>query len=605
MSKSNQLKPEEANARAYADRLILEQLTELEAAVKLSELADRLQKTGINLSAVRGLLSSNPEKFAYHERRWVPAARLEADGRPLQQAVKLHVDRFGGPMPLPLLVHELSHARHQPGLQVEAAIVRIVNNGNDMFLTELEDVALADWAFVATDELPERGLKLNGVTKEEAEEVKAKLGRFDWKKPNAVSDALTICAPVKLKVLGAVAWLALNSPDPRSKMLFDWRSFASKALSTPEFVYSSDNTIHAAADAKKWVSAAIKLAEKLAPTIEVEDAAPIEVKKADVDKMVAKLKKSDTSITATGLLEEFYEITPSVKTFPDDLENLMTALKKRDDLWWVGGDRFAVPNSAPEFVEEIPELFEFPKSNFKDEDGDPVDFELEDEGLSSSLRKLLTHPLALDVLDEEPLPAPKQLPEQLRLVLRPIHRELGTYPVCQFPVGWFSEEPRIQELIFIDSSGKELQVWANMEARLLFNLFDWWFEQPIESGAVFSLTRTDKPNVFEFAWMDQPDPVVYISNQRMEELREIQSRAEELSTLDILREVMAHWPKGADFLTILWEVNVVRRSTRRLIASLLSSYHSFYQRSGSPVWHYDSKKVEQGVDKTKKKFIIK
>ena len=139
----------------------------------------------------------------------------------------------------------------------------------------------------------------------------------------------------------------------------------------------------------------------------------------------------------------------------------------------------------------------------------------------------------------------------------------------------------------------------------MFNLIDWFFEQPVESGAVFSLTKTPKANVFEFEWLEQTDPVVFITSQRMEELRNIQARSEGMSTLQILQEVMSHWPKGADFLTILWEVNVIRRSTRRLVASLLSSYACFYQRSGSPVWHYDSKKNEQGFDKTKRKFIIK
>jgi hypothetical protein len=91
----------------------------------------------------------------------------------------------------------------------------------------------------------------------------------------------------------------------------------------------------------------------------------------------------------------------------------------------------------------------------------------------------------------------------------------------------------------------------------------------------------------------------------MEELRTIGAEADGKSTLDLLIEAMSHWPKGADYLTLLAEVNVVRRSSRRLIASLLSSYLCFYQRSGSPVWHFDAKKVEQGFDKTKKKFIKK
>ena len=115
------------------------------------------------------------------------------------------------------------------------------------------------------------------------------------------------------------------------------------------------------------------------------------------------------------------------------------------------------------------------------------------------------------------------------------------------------------------------------------------------------------PNVFEFSWEDQADPVLHISAQRMEELRQIQVETYErqMSTLEVLCKVMAHYPKGADFLTLLAEINVVRRTPRRLVASLLSSYVCFFQRSGSPVWHYDAKKLDQGFDKTKKKFVKK
>ncbi|MCG9894899.1 MAG: hypothetical protein MH204_05445, partial [Fimbriimonadaceae bacterium] len=192
------------------------------------------------------------------------------------------------------------------------------------------------------------------------------------------------------------------------------------------------------------------------------------------------------------------------------------------------------------------------------------------------------------------------------LVLKSVHREVGTFPLAQFPLGFFDAEPEMQEIILVNAaSGDELQVWLNNKCRLMFNLIDWWLEQPVESGAVFAISKTNRPNIFEFQWLDQTDPVVYISNQRMEELRELAAESAELTTFDITRKVMEHWPKGADFLTLLWEVNVVRRTSRRLLASLLSSYVCFYQRSGSPVWHYDHKKVEQGFDKSKRRFIRK
>ncbi|MDI9641283.1 hypothetical protein QPK87_06370 [Kamptonema cortianum] len=593
------------NARDYADRLVLEKLTEIYEAVKPSEVSELLQDQGLNLSAVRALLASNPSRFAYDERRWVPAARIAASGRSIAASVKEMVERFGAPMPFKLAVVELSRVNDQHEDDVEAVLRRVVEADPDMILTGDDKIAAGSVVFRATYETPERAFLVNGIEASEVEAVQKQLGKFDWHAPDAVVTALEKTAPVSIKALGAAAWLALNPQDPKATHHYCWRTFNAELLSIPGFVASGDGRLFAESEAKSWVTAAVKGADKLDAVIEVEDAAPLELKKADIEECVKAILSSEESVTATSLLENKFEVTPMVKTFPDDLANVMESLNNDNRVWWVGGDRFRKPGTAPDFVNETPEPLKYVQTEFKDEEGEYVDSELTDEGLSSSLRKLLLHPLATDVMDEDIQPAPKAMPEQLRLVLKPIHRELGTFPMCQFPTGWFGEEPNLQELIFVDSSGNELQVWLNHECRLLFNLFDWWLEQPVESGSVFQLTKTKKANVFEFEWLEQSDPVVYISNQRMEELREIASNADGKSTFELLREVMVHWPKGADFLTVLWELNVVRRTSRRMLASLLSSYVCFYQRSGSPVWHYDHKKVEQGFDKTKRKFIKK
>ncbi len=605
LAKTIQLKPEELSARAYADRLILQKLTELHAVVKLSEISEALQSQGIGLAAVRSLLASNPERFAYSERRWIPAARLESEGRPFNEIVRLLVDRFGGPMPIALVAKEVAHTQGEAVDAVEPLIRRMVASDPNLLITANDDLVLGSWVFRALDESIERAYGLNHIEESAVEEVEKKLGSFDWHQDGAIRKALDTVKTVHVKALGAAAWKALNPQDPRSVLLFDWREFNSELLSQPGYVYGADGVLTPEEEAKKWISAAVKLADRIAPTVDIEDAQPIEVKSSDINKMIDKILASDESTTATELLEQFYEITPSVKTFPDDLANVKQALADSGKVWWVGGDRFRKPNSAPDFVYGVPDLFQFVNTEYVDAEGELIDVELSDEGLSSTLRKLLSHPLATDVLDEEMLPIPKQQQEQIRLVLKPIHRELGTFPMAQLPTGWLDTDPTVQELVFNDPTGRSLSVWANLDARLLFNLIDWFYEQPVESGAVFSLSKTHKPNVFEFAWLDQTDPVVFITSQRMEELRDLQARSEEMSTLQILQEVMAHWPKGADFLTILWEVNVVRRVTRRLVASLLSSYVCFYQRSGSPVWHYDAKKVDQGFDKSKRKFVLK
>lgn len=599
------LKPEEITARSYVDRLILEQLTEMESAVKLGELAERLSPAGVGLAAVRSLLASNPERFAFHERRWIPAARLAGQGRPFNEVLILILKGYGAPMSFNLLAQEVARMKDLEVEKVESIVRRIIVTDPKFLMTSSEQIALTQWGFDAGDETFERGLALNKVDMEEFEAARTKLEGIDWRSKDMVHMALKQAAPIRLKTLSAVAWSVLNPDDPRAVLLYDPKKFLSDVLEADGFILSADGFVYPAEETKKWVSTAMRIADRIAPTIEVEDAAPIEVKLEDVDRLVAKILGSEQSTTATRLLEEFYEITPSNKTFPDDMTNIMTALRRSTKVQWVGGDRFRKSGDVPEFIYTVPEPFQFVPTENRNEENELVDAELTDEGLSSTLRKLLSHPLATDVLDEDVLPPPKVMPDNLRLVLKSIHRELGTFPLCQLPTGWLDTEPRVQELIFIDPAGREQQVWVNLDSRLMYDLVDWWYEQPTESGAVFTLLKTNRPNVFEFAWLDQPDPVVYISTQRMEELREIGANAEGKSTLDLLIEVMAHWPKGADYLTVLAEINVVRRSSRRLIASLLSSYQCFYQRSGSPVWHFDAKKVEQGFDKTKRKFVKK
>ncbi len=605
MAKPIAIKPEEEFARSYVDRLILGKLSEMESAVKLGELADMLSPEGIGLSTVRSLLASNPERFAYHERKWIPASRLQGQGRPFAEVMAIVLYRYGAPMSVSMLVTEIARIRHEEEEKVEEVIRRIAKTDPRFVLTANDEAALMAWGFEATDEVHARALALNQVSVEDLEAARVALEGIDWRSDLGIEKAIKQAAPIRMKVLGAVAYTAVNSADPKTVLIFDNRAFFATALSVPGFVYAADGVLYPEADTKKWISAAVKLADKLAPSVEMDDAAPIEIKPEDVDKLVAKILGSEASTTAIKLLEENYEITLSNKTFPDDLDNIMVALKSSPAIQWVGGDRFRKVNDFPDYVNEVPEPFYFVKTENTDEDGELIDVELTDDGLSSSLRKLLGHPLATDVLDEDIQPAPKTMPEGVRLVLKSIHRELGTFPMCQLPTDWLDASPKIQELIIIDPAGREAQIWVNHGVRLLYGFVDWWYEQPVESGAVFTLMKTNKPNVLEFAWLDQPDPVVFISAQRMEELRLLGIQGEGRSTLDLLIDVMAHWPKGADYLTLLAEVNVVRRSSRRLIASLLSSYQCFYQRSGSPVWHFDAKKVELGFDKTKRKFIKK
>ena len=56
---------------------------------------------------------------------------------------------------------------------------------------------------------------------------------------------------------------------------------------------------------------------------------------------------------------------------------------------------------------------------------------------------------------------------------------------------------------------------------------------------------------------------------------------------------------GLPFVRLFGEVNVVRRSRRALVASVLSGHRGFQQRPEQPgVWFYDEKRAEKATRKT-------
>ncbi|RYG75126.1 hypothetical protein EON77_11525, partial [bacterium] len=366
------------------------QLTQMESAVKLGELADRLNEHGLGLAAIRSLMASNPDMFAYSERKWVPAARLAAQGRPLAETLRLIVAAFGGPVSLAEVTEEVARSRRLPLSDVEPALRRLAEIDPQFILMDDERLLLAEWGFQAHDEKLARALALNGVTAEQLEEAKAQIGDVDFRAPDAGAKALE-AAPLPPKLIGAVAYATLNSDEPHAPLLYNNRKLLSSLFSAPGYAYGG-GTFAKQEDAKKWVKDAIRMAERLTPTIDLDDAAPIDVKKEDLGRIVDRILGNEGTTTGTTLLEQFYEIVPGTRTFPNDMANLMDALRSDSRVQWYGGDRFRKASDAPEYILEVPEPFHPVQTDVRDDDGELVDVELTDEGLSTSLRKLLMHP---------------------------------------------------------------------------------------------------------------------------------------------------------------------------------------------------------------------
>jgi len=587
--------------------LILDAIGRLGGEARLNDLADELAGSGLDANAIHALMATNPARFSYFERKWSASIGQPDPNSSVATSAFGLVKGFGSPMAVGQLAIEMGNHFHRDPAYFEEVIRRVVPTDVNMFLTTTDHIGLSNWLYVPTGDSEDDNLFYNELKAEDLEPYRELAHKVRWKDKDAPLKFLDeVGKPVPSKVIGYFAAKALNHPDdPYALQMYDAKATFDVVYSSDKYIFNTDGKWHPASEARKWLNTALKLVEKLEPAVDLDESQPLELKVKEVDQMVKTVLTTVGVTRATSLLASNYDINMGDRSYNDDIKILEEALRERKELMWVGGEQFRKPGTEPPYVRDVPEVLRYEVPEFRDEDNEIIDLELDPESFSSSLRKELGHALAQDVLDDEPGPVHKHLSDEVRCVVKAHHKELGTFPMAQIPTGWIPQEPGLQEFTLEDPKGRCLDVWVNQDIRLMFGLIPWYAEQEIESGAVFILKKTADPSKLLFRWAEDPDPLCYISTQRMEELREIQERSEELSLLEILMEIMAHYNKGADFITIVAEVNAVRRSTRNLIASILTGYHCFYQRAGSPVWHFDQKKVVQGADRSKRKYVKK
>ena len=328
------------------------------------------------------------------------------------------------------------------------------------------------------------------------------------------------------------------------------------------------------------------------------------------------MKELEDIVRVSDVLTQVFELRPGSRTFEADTQTLTEYLRSQPDKFlWVGADRFRAPGTLPPYIGQIPESLTFPAlPRFETADGEILDQLLADEGLEEGLQEEILDPVAQDVNDQEP-PSRTRWPEgataaapRLRLALKAHHKEIGTFPLAQVPAGFFPTEPNIGELTLHDASGAAYPIYVDYDVQLIYGLFDVYSEIAAESGAVVYLEKTDKPDEYRFVGENETDPGVFVSPARLEELLDFRTEVESgapISTYDIVRRILDHYgsKKGLSFLSLLTEVNLVRRTPRRLLASVLSGYSAFHPRAGR--WTFDPKKEPEGFDKSKAEFILK
>jgi hypothetical protein len=588
----------------YAGDIIYRALVEAGEPLKPGEVARTVGRPDVDLKLARVVLTTNPNMTAV-DRKWTLWTRYLDVRTPTDTNIHKILNTCGLPIKREHLAKELSLVYGRPAEIYEETVDRLAENGRRFFGFGDGYFAPVSW-LLNLDSEHEDDILFDNFLDDDDVFPYVEAAKSAGLKPRELSGVAAfldaVGKPVKNKAVQFLIWRA--APD-----LFSAEA-TFEALMAAEGVtlISTGEFIGPALTAKLEAGFAVLAEQEVSDSAEtdIEEAAqPLVIGSSEKEQLVAEILQSEDTVYAEVLLEDLFDVTPDYRTYAEDLKAVIDTLRTDERVVWVGATRFRAQGTIPGYVFTVPGLLEITEQRYMDADGLPVDQLLEDDGFDGGLEREIMNPLAQDVLDEEPVGTPDlNPPSNARAVIKYHHKQIGTLPLCQFSSGFFPAEPAILETDFILPTGHKTRVWVNNETRLLYGLLDWFSSIPIDSGATFTLERKSA-DCYLVNFNDESEPSMFISRNRINELMLLQERAETeaLALTDITREIMEHYRKGIEFLTLHTEVNIVRRATRRMVASILSEYHYFFQRGGA--WVYDAKKLTQGFDKSKRKYLVK
>ncbi|MCL6628418.1 MAG: hypothetical protein K6U00_02315 [Armatimonadetes bacterium] len=609
--------PIEREAIRYLEDQAYEALLGYKEPVRSAEIVGAIGKDLYSSKLIRHVLAAS-DRFYQIDRRWDLNARYEDKQKPVERILTRIIQNYGRPMTVQQVANELASVYERPTDYYETVAARMLENKTRYFHISGGLYGLREWLLEITSSDEEDIIFDNDLDTSEIETLEKTAAKVNWTSSDIVAVVTKFIdlakTPVPNKLVDFFLWRAVGDVlDPVE--VFD------KLYHSKELVWFSDTRWAVQNMVDEYDRILVEMADHLAEEI-IEEAPQTVVEKAEVTEEVAPTLSLTISerdldevaqiVSATGearmptILETIFEISPREPIYAVAAEGLAEAMRADPRFTWVGTDRWRMTEGIPAHVKEVPPELVIPRLYFETLEGEPMEVELEDEGLEGGLDKEIHNPLVQDVGDQDPITELDELPpmDSVRCVLKRHHKLLGTFPLCQVPKTFFPLGPHLLELTLTDGE-KRSDIWVNRDTGIMYDMGDWYMADTPDSGAVFELVKTDKPDEFQFIYEGKTDPFAFLSSGRVQELLKLAEdpATEKMSTFELLIKLMETHRKGVPFITLFTEINIVRRTTRRLVASILSSYYAFYQKPNSALWLFDEKKVDQGFKKAKRKYI--
>jgi hypothetical protein len=603
----------EAPAVHFLSDAVAEYLLNRGHAAKIGEIAGQAGKRiGAGAKLIRQTLADNPQ-FIGEERRWNLSVRTLFH-RPVEGALQQTLRIIGKPMTIAAFSNEMAVLNARAAEYFQDMLPKfLAHRPLTYFLTPDGRWGLHEWLLNISvpndDDVIMRNFFL------QADDVRPVLEQFstvtitaDMSYADAAVAVLeTAGRPLNNKVISFLIWKARGEEfEPLACYLELLQDPRFHLLSGSEWMLSRDMPALSASLQKLSELADIALGEEEAWE------GPYAASPDDLNEVFDYMVEHERSEKLSDLVEAVLEYGKSSPRYQSVYNGLMDALQADSRYQLVGRQTWTLPALVPQEVQQVPEAL-LPETLDPTLLPDPeTDAELEDEGLEDKLALWVHDPRYEDFGGEHEVELSPELVsgesvlEETRIPLLYDHREMGTLKLRQADMAFFPTETPLACITVHGDDDQTYQIWINNEELLIHGLGDWYEARDLPVGAVVTIKRGDEPDDYAITWDGAVDELIALTDERISVLLDLHDAASEQqwSVYEIMRNVLAGHKDGAHFLTLWAEINVVRRSPKRVVASNLSSYHCFVPVTGAERWKLDERKVEQGRKKTKKKFII-
>jgi hypothetical protein len=571
--------------------MVREILLEKGKAIFIKELVPLLEQKGLRLprKLVRYLIPMW-EEAVIEEGSVNIRYRKEQRGRPLEGDIEMILKDVGKPIPLKILSQELAIVqRRLPEVYLQS-LTSLLSARPKKYFVSGDRAGLRRWLLQVERGAKEEDIVFYNFMDEEIKELEEWLTMPPLKGEKPIEEIKVLLrerGAISHKVLSFLIWRARGSVDSLGLMkeMFEDGGF----LMIKEATWVS----------KEQIPAAVAILREIEIPPGAVEPEPFIFGKDEQEMFLSYIEGKDI-ISISKSARELFELEDvDMKQVEKTLGEF---LKGREGLLWVGGDKWTKLEKIPAEILAIPEEVEIDREfQYEDLDGEQLEVELSDEGLEDALPQLLKDPIIQDTGDEEEIDVPPPQ-EEIQLVIPYHHYLAGTIPVRKWERSFYSPEPRLQSLTFIYED-EEMELWYNQDLPLIFGLKEWYKKNLLPSGAIIKI-RKEGEGIYKLIWEKNTHPLLSIPQRRLNDLLKLREELIEQPTIEVIQTLL-EYHKRAHFFTILSEVNIIRRTPKRRVASVLSIFPCFYLREKEEgYFYYDSAKRDEVMKRSKKKYIL-